>query len=177
MRSIVEEEKTIIIKYLSEYVNTRCNIQKYDDYIQNNYKDICIENDYNKYLEIANEFYMDEELYNSFKESIINNNISEFIKSNFKKLFFINDDVNSMYHIKMHDGDIDINNIVKNGSLVLSINRKLDYNTDIRERLTKCKMLDKYVKQIEEELSTILYINVKVLYRDTIIPPESLKRI
>ena len=48
----------------------------------------------------------------------------------------------------------------------------LDYNTDIRKRLQTKKQLDEYLKKIEKEMSTILYVDVRILYDDKIIPPQ-----
>ena len=170
--NIINEEKIIIIQALTSYVNKRCNLHKYEEYIQDNFNGICKKGESNYYLNIINNFYMNEDEYKVFKECLNNNIIDKYISENYKKMLLINANYNYSYYINMNNSDIDENNYVKNGTLVFGINRVLDYRIDIKQRLMTMKKLDEYLKKIEEEMSTLLYVNVRILYHDSIIPPR-----
>lgn len=173
VNSLKNDEKKAVITSLIKYVNIRCNLIQYEEYIQNNFSAICKKNTLNCFLEIINDFYMNKDNYVVFKNYLTNNSIDKYIKDNFKKLLLIDDDENFKYHICMNNININRDNFVKNGSLVFKINRIIDYNIDIKERLMIIKQLDEYLKKIEKQMSTILYVNVRVLYNDTIIPPQN----
>ena len=173
VNSLNSEERTLIIKSLTEYVNVRCNLMQHEEYIQNNFNGICKKNADNLYLEVINDFYMNKDSYVNFKKYLLDNNLSEYIRENFKKLLIVVDDDNCQYHICTSNNSTNKDNFVKNGSLVFKINRLLDYNTDIRKRLQAKKQLDEYLKKIEKEMSTILYVDVRILYDDKIIPPQT----
>ena len=166
-------ERNIVIKYLFKFINSSCNLQQYEKYIENNFIDIFDKNKDGYYLNIANNFYMDENNYKTFSDFLNNNKLDEYIKNNYKKLLLINDDINSMYYFKTTDNsDIEKNNFVINGTLIFTILRVLDFNMDIKKRLLFVRELDKYLKYVEKNISKILDIEVRILYSDLIIPPQ-----
>ena len=74
-------------------------------------------------------------------------------------------------YIKTNNSDINLNNYVKNGTLVFEISRVINFNSDIKKRKLMLNELDNDIKQLEIELSNNLSVPVRILYYDIVIPP------
>ncbi len=173
MNSLTKDEKKVIREMLIDFINSRCSMKQFEEFIDNNFCKICKKNELNRFFDIANDFYMNDDDYKKFKDYFLSNNLNKYVIDNYKKLLFVNDDSNCMYHVNIDKKDIMYETFVKNGTLIFEIHRIIDYNIDTKKRLMLIDKLDKYLKEVENKLATILYVEVKILYNDTIIPSEN----
>jgi len=158
---VSNEDKQIIKAYLEKYVS----LKEFEDYIVAVYPFLVAPEEDGSYLDIINDYYIDEEdleLYNSSKE--------EYIKNNFKKMLYISDKENLKYQIALNKKDTSKDNYVKNGSLVLKINRVYDFNGDASQKLIEMKEFEEYLSILETQISQALDAPVKILSYKVHIP-------
>ncbi len=141
------DEKLVVLKYFEDLIK----IDEIDNEIFSKYSDIVIKNDNDKAIEIVNDFYIDNNEYETFK-----NNINEYLSNNYKKLLFINDDPNCKYQVNINKRDTSKDNYVKNGSLVLKINKKIKFEKELEFK--------KYIESIENRISSMVDIPVRILF-------------
>ena len=141
------DEKLIVLKYFENLVK----IDELGNEIFSNYPDIVIKNDNGKAIEIVNDFYIDNNEYETFK-----NNTNEYLSNNYKKLLFINDNPDCKYQANIGIKDTSKDNYVKNGSLVFKVNKKIDFEKDLEFK--------KYIESIENRISSMVDIPVRILF-------------
>ena len=141
------DEKLIVLKYFENLVK----IDELGNEIFSNYPNIVIKNDNGKTIEIVNDFYIDNNEYETFK-----NNTNEYLSNNYKKLLFINDNPDCKYQANIGIKDTGKENYVKNGSLVFKVNKKIDFEKDLEFK--------KYIESIENRISSMIDIPVRILF-------------
>jgi len=161
-----DEEKNMITDYLSNLID----LPTYGYELFESYPTMLELNDNGLSLEIINKYYIDEDKYDSFKESK-----EDYIKDNYKELLFINDNLNCNYQIQLNPKDTSFDNAVKNGTLVLKVNKIIDYNGYLKSRLQDLDKFEKELKRIEKDISSKIGVPVRILSRDVRLPIKNKK--
>ncbi len=159
--------KTIIMDYLVK----ECGIKETEAYLRDNYRDYIVDNF--ECFEIVNEFYVDEDKLEEFQSNIKNEETKyDYVINNIE--YLVTTDIgNKKYIPVINDNDPDIDNLVENGTLAIKMNRLINYAQDMKERITKTREIDKYVKGFEKELSNKLNLKVRILFNDIVILDKS----
>ncbi len=156
---INEEENNICKEYILKYLN-ELSLDDAKDYITNNYPKFIVNN--MNLFEIANEFYIDEDIYEDFKSNLS----YDYTINNIDKLVYINIDDNMTYAPKINSNDLTLDSFVKNGTLVIKMNRLLDFGLDIKYRAKSTKSINEYIKLLESKISNKIGIDTRILIND-----------
>ncbi len=158
---INEEEKKFVLNYFKNLIN----IKKLEEELLSKYPSLIKSNDDGTFLEILNDYYVNEEEYDIFK-----NSIDSYINNNYKKMLLTNNNIKSRYFVKTNLHDSSKDNFVKNGSLVLKINRIIDSNGDLALAIKKQKEFETYLFLLEKKIENVIGIPVKFLFLDIVVP-------
>ena len=161
---INESENKICQDVIIKYLNDECKLSEVENYFKTNYPVFVAED--KDCFEIINEFYIDEEEYDGFKDVISSSDSYDYVIKHLKDLCIINIDENKMYLPKLNDDDPLLENFVKNGTLVLRMNRRINFGMNPRERISTTKKINEYIGNIEKEISLKLGIPFKILFND-----------
>ena len=139
---VKEEERNQINDYFSNLID----LPSYSTNLFIKYPTMIELNENGTALEIINKYYIDEEK----NELLIN---EDYIKENYKQLLLINDNLNCRYQISLNPHDTSDENAVKNGTLVLKVNKIVNYNGNLGDRLDELDNFEKELNRIETEIS------------------------
>lgn len=158
-------ENDLCKQYTLKYLKEKCDLDAIEKNIKQDYK-ACIKKDSN-IIELVNDFYVNKEDYSSFKNNIANPNASyNYIVDNLKQLLVIDVDADTKYCPIINDNDDLPDNFVDNGTLVLKIDRTIDYNDDSDKYEIESYKIEQYAKSIELFFQGIINIPVKILFND-----------
>lgn len=173
--------ETDYLNMLNQYLDKKVNIKEIEQKLEEKYNSILLnqQNEIFKYFKILNTMHL-ENLKQDDCNYLLNrknNNYSLeedflFVERTYKKVITSQD--NQIKYYKINDYDIDLNNFVKNGTLVFVINYQEDYNTEIRPRKLLIKDFLNYLNELEVQFTNILNIPVRILTNCFDIPPRSL---
>ena len=173
--------ETDYLNMLNQYLDKKVNIKEIEQKLEEKYNTILLDqqNEIFKYFKILNTMYLEnlkQDDYNYLLNKKNNNYSLEedflFVEKTYKKVITSKDDKIKYY--KINDYDINLNNCVKNGTLVFVINYQEDYNTEIRPRKLLIKDFLNYLNELEVQFTNILNIPVRILTNCFDIPPRSL---
>lgn len=173
--------ETDYLNMLNQYLDKKVNIKEIEQKLEEKYNTILLnqQNEIFKYFKILNTMYLEnlkQDGYNYLLNKKNNNYSLEedflFVEKTYKKVITSKDDKIKYY--KINDYDINLNNCVKNGTLVFVINYQEDYNTEIRPRKLLIKDFLNYLNELEVQFTNILNIPVRILTNCFDIPPRSL---
>lgn len=173
--------ETDYLNMLNQYLDKKVNIKEIEQKLEEKYNTILLDqqNEIFKYFKILNTMYLEnlkQDDYNYLLNKKNNNYSLEedflFVEKTYKKVITSKDDKIKYY--KINDYDINLNNCVKNGTLVFVINYQEDYNTEIRPRKLLIKDFLNYLNELEVQFNDILNIPVRILTNCFDIPPRSL---
>ena len=173
--------ETDYLNMLNQYLDKKVNIKEIEQKLEEKYNTILLnqQNEIFKYFKILNTMYLEnlkQDDYNYLLNKKNNNYSLEedflFVEKTYKKVITSKDDKIKYY--KINDYDINLNNCVKNGTLVFVINYQEDYNTEIRPRKLLIKDFLNYLNELEIQFTNILNIPVRILTNCFDIPPRSL---
>lgn len=173
--------ETDYLNMLNQYLDKKVNIKEIEQKLEEKYNTILLnqQNEIFKYFKILNTMYLEnlkQDDYNYLLNKKNNNYSLEedflFVEKTYKKVITSKDDKIKYY--KINDYDINLNNCVKNGTLVFVINYQEDYNTEIRPRKLLIKDFLNYLNELEVQFNDILNIPVRILTNCFDIPPRSL---
>lgn len=155
-----EKEKMLdtFILFLTNKVDTN----KYDALLHDKYGDIIVNQ--NGCLEILNDFYLDEDKYQTFG-SLSESDLLKFVEDNYKSFFISNLDINARYDA-VKGKNIQYDNLVKNGTLVFMLDCTADFNVVNAKVLTTINKLNDSLAIIEKEFAEKLGIPVRILHRE-----------
>ncbi len=157
MIELNEEEKRIVNKFF----NNRLDLSTIGNGLFEEYPEMIEFNDDGSVLQIVNDYYIDNDKYEEF-----NNSKEEFIKNNYKDLLYVNENKNCKYQIQLMPHDTSRENFVKNGSLVLKVNKIIDYNGYLDSRLDLIEEFDSKLKELEEHFTNQIGVPVRILSKE-----------
>ena len=173
--------ETDYLNILNQYLAKKINIKVIEQELEEKYNTILLtqQNERFKYFKVLNTIYLENlnrDDYNYLLNRKNSNNSLEedflFIERTYKKVITSKDDKIKYY--KINDYDINLDNCVKNGTLVFVINYQEDYNTEIRPRKLLIKDFLNYLSELERQFTDILNIPVRILTNCFDIPPKDL---
>ena len=156
-----EEEKNLINQYFLNIID----LHSYERELLEKYPTMIELNENNTALEIINDYYIDEDKYELFKKSK-----EEYITNNYKELLLINDNLNCRYQLAINPKDTSDENAVKNGTLVLKVNKIIDYNKPLGIKLETIDKFEKELVRIENDINNKLGVPVRILSKKIILP-------
>ncbi len=160
-----ENENNICKKYILQYLKEKCDLEAIEKNIKSDYN-ICITKNSN-IIELVNDLYFDNNEYLNLQNNISNQSTAyNYIITNLKQLLIIDSDINSQYCPIINDNDDMPSNFVDNGTLVLKIDRTIDFNNDPDIAYIESYKIEQYAKSIEMFFQSILNIPVKILFND-----------
>lgn len=173
--------ETDYLNMLNQYLDKKINIKVIEQELEEKYNTILLtqQNERFKYFKVLNTIYLENlnrDDYNYLLNRKNSNNSLEedflFIERTYKKVITSKDDKIKYY--KINNYDINLDNCVKNGTLVFVINYQEDYNTEIRPRKLLIKDFLNYLSELERQFANILNIPVRILTNCFDIPPKDL---
>lgn len=173
--------ETDYLNMLNQYLDKKINIKVIEQELEEKYNTILLtqQNERFKYFKVLNTIYLENlnrDDYNYLLNRKNSNNSLEedflFIERTYRKVITSKDDKIKYY--KINDYDINLDNCVKNGTLVFVINYQEDYNTEIRPRKLLIKDFLNYLSELERQFTDILNIPVRILTNCFDIPPKDL---
>lgn len=162
-----------LLKTFRKILEEKYSLNKYEEYLNNQFRSFIRMDEENHYLSILNSFYLEENQVDMFSKLQEEGKEKEFLEKEFPSLLKMNDDLKTKYYVRLDSSNVKPNQFVQNGSLVFKIQRVLDFNMDIHLRLQKIKELESYSQLIEKELGAILNIPIRILFQDILIPPKT----
>ncbi len=160
-KKLNKEENDLCRKEIMDYLKKESNIDDVEKELKDKYKDFIV---YDlDCFEIANEFYIDEDKYDDFKSDF-----DKYVIENIKDLCVINLNVGNRYIPEINSDDPDIDNSVENGTLIIKMNRLINYAADPVYRIDRTREIEDYIKKFENNLSNKLEMKVRVLFNDVI---------
>ena len=118
-----------------------------------------------------NDLFLDDDKRLQFDHLFLEQKM-DFFKDNEWEKFLINPNIEGNYHVRLNGHNTSPKNFIKNGTLVLKLQRILNFNIDIRFRMKMVKSLEEDVQVIEKELNEALNVPVRILFQDILIPPN-----
>ena len=168
MKKMLEKsDRNKILTPYSKYVFDICNTDVYEKYLGDNFGDILLKTD-NKYLTIINDFYIEDDFADKFN-NLSAEELSKYVENNYKDLVISNSGLNTKYNIEKNKFNINFDNLVKNGSLVLCLRCVIDFNVVGSKAMSIINKFEDYIKVMEQEMSNKLDITVKIIHRDNYI--------
>ena len=157
MRKMLNDKDNNLCKeYTIKLLNDNCSLKTIEDKIKSTFKTI-IKKDSN-IIELVNDFYSEEQI----------NITYDYVKQHLKDLLFTDDDINTKYNPQINDKDARMENFVDNGTLVLKIDRSLDFSLDPEVIMKETYKIEEYTKQLEQFFNDKLHVPVRILFNDTI---------
>ena len=162
---LTNEQNDILKKYILEYINDKCKLTSIENMIKETYGKYIPKQE--NIIEIANIFYVNKDEYDHFQDILKSPSaIYTYIQKNFKKLLFIDIDEDAQYNPIINDKDAQLENAVDNGTLVLKIDRIIDFKTSQMERVKFTYSIEEYAKSIEDFIKKKLNVPVRILFND-----------
>ena len=166
-----ENENNLCKEYLLHYLKDNCNLNSIENKIKSTYNTYIPKE--SNIIELVNDFYINEEKYSEFKNAISNQDTAyNYVINNLKELLIIDVDINAKYLPNINDKDNNIDNFVENGTLVLKIERIINYAIDEIILFKDLQSLENYTKSVEEYIKNKLNIPVRILFNDKAIVSE-----
>ena len=173
--------ETDYLNMLNQYLDKKVNIKEIEQKLEEKYNTILLnqQNERFKYFKVLNTVYLENLNQNDYNYLLNRKNNNYFLEEDFlfvektyRKVIISKDDKIKYY--KLNDYDINLNNCIKNGTLVFVINYQEDYNTEIRPRKLLIKDFLNYLNELEVQFTNILNVPVKILTNCFDIPPKGL---
>ncbi len=157
-----ENENNLCKEYLLKYLKDICDLETIENKIKSTYSTY-IKKDSN-IIEVVNDFYSNEDEY---KNIIANQNLSfDYFIENLNKLLISDIDINAKYAPVINDNDATLDSFVDNGTLVLKIDRLIDFNIDPIIMYDTIQKMDNYAKTLENFFKSKLNVPVRILFND-----------
>ncbi len=160
-----EKENDICKKHILNYLLNNLKLKESVEYIKKEYPSFCVNN--MEVFDVINDCYIDETKYDNFKQIINDINVSyDYVINNIKDLVLTNLSRNKLYYPKLNDNDPILENFVKNGTLVLRMNRNIDFTLNPKLRIKATNDINDYIKSVEEDMTKKLGLDVRILFND-----------
>lgn len=161
MKNRLDEKQILLIReYTLDLLRKACYLNDFEEAIKKDYK-LSIKGD-KSIIKIANMFY-------SNRNIAVEEITYDFVKDNLKNLLLVNDNPNLQICPAIGDNNMNPDNFVKNGTLVLVIDRTLDFNLDPKIIVEAKHKMDKYKSVIEKSIAEKLIIPVRIIFNDILI--------